>query len=126
GCRGVRQGCSLSGMLYTLAIEPFLNKLRDKLKGFSIPDCPNTIRLSAYADDIIVMVDGQSDIDTLHNVSNGPVGTKTRSQTLFTGSFRSLWYTGHAWTSGTLHYRSLSSRLVSPPSNTWWTSLALT
>ena len=27
--RGVRQGCSLSGMLYSLAVEPLLNKLRN-------------------------------------------------------------------------------------------------
>ena len=26
--RGVRQGCSLSGMLYSMAIEPLLHKLR--------------------------------------------------------------------------------------------------
>lgn len=29
--RGVRQGCSLSGMLYSLAIEPSLNQLRSLL-----------------------------------------------------------------------------------------------
>ncbi|KAK3540664.1 hypothetical protein QTP70_034520 [Hemibagrus guttatus] len=35
--RGIRQGCALSGMLYTLAIEPLLNKLRNNLSGFNIP-----------------------------------------------------------------------------------------
>ncbi|KAK3521892.1 hypothetical protein QTP70_019009, partial [Hemibagrus guttatus] len=34
--RGIRQGCSLSGMLYSLAIEPLLNKLRSHLSGFMI------------------------------------------------------------------------------------------
>lgn len=29
--RGIRQGCSLSGILYSIAIEPFLNVLRCQL-----------------------------------------------------------------------------------------------
>ena len=39
--RGVRQGCSLSGMLYSLAIEPLLHKLRMVLKGV----CENSDKL---------------------------------------------------------------------------------
>lgn len=34
--RGIRQACALSGMLYSLAIEQMLNKLRNKTKRFNI------------------------------------------------------------------------------------------
>lgn len=35
--RGIRQGCPLSGQLYSLAIEPLLCKLRNEIKGLMIP-----------------------------------------------------------------------------------------
>lgn len=63
--RGVRQGCSLSGMLYSLAIEPFLHRLRSRLAGFSFPGSVDRFKLSAYADDVIVFVKDQRDIDCL-------------------------------------------------------------
>lgn len=63
--RGVRQGCSFTGILYSLAIEPFLQRLRSVMKGVSLPNCNNTFYLSAYADDVILMVMGQDDVDTL-------------------------------------------------------------
>ncbi|KAJ4944112.1 hypothetical protein JOQ06_012657 [Pogonophryne albipinna] len=66
--RGVRQGCSLSGMLYSLAIEPFLHRLRSKLQGFSFPGCRDVFKLSAYADDIMVFVKKQDDINVLTEI----------------------------------------------------------
>ena len=63
--RGVRQGCSLSGMLYSLAIEPLLHQLRQKLTGVFFPSCPVSFKMSAYADDLVVLVDSQKDIDVL-------------------------------------------------------------
>jgi len=64
-CRGVRQGCSLSGILYTLAIEPLLNKLRRVLEGVSLQACNSTLCLSAYADDVVIILNKQNDVDLL-------------------------------------------------------------
>ena len=68
--RGVRQGCSLSGMLYSLAIEPLLNTLRIRLNGISIPGCINPLRLSAYADDVVLLINGERDITALLKILN--------------------------------------------------------
>ncbi|KAK3574580.1 hypothetical protein QTP86_010339 [Hemibagrus guttatus] len=65
--RGIRQGCALSGMLYTLAIEPLLNKLRSHLFGFKVPHTNASICLSAYADDLVVMIDSQKDLKVILN-----------------------------------------------------------
>ena len=52
--RGIRQGCPLSGQLYSLAIEPFLYHIRNKLRGFHLPNSPLSVPLTvaAYADDV--------------------------------------------------------------------------
>ncbi len=68
--RGVRQGCAMSGMLYSLAIEPLLQKLRDHLKGLVFPGCNTPLYLSAYADDVIVFVNGKDDVDKLGKIIN--------------------------------------------------------
>ncbi|KAK3562052.1 hypothetical protein QTP86_025970 [Hemibagrus guttatus] len=68
--RGIRQGCSLSGMLYSLAIEPLLNKLRSFLSGFNIPHANASVYLSAYADDLVVMVNTQEDVNVLAAILN--------------------------------------------------------
>ncbi len=61
--RGIRQGCPLSGQLYSLVIEPFLCRLRKELTGISIPDLKSTFKvsLSAYADDVTMFIKGQDD-----------------------------------------------------------------
>lgn len=34
--RGIRQGCPISGQLYSLAVEPLLCRLRERLSGLSL------------------------------------------------------------------------------------------
>ncbi len=65
--RGIRQGCPLSGQLYSLAIEPLLCKLRNELKGLMIPGDNSGLRhyVSAYADDVNIFISGQNDIQIL-------------------------------------------------------------
>jgi len=66
--RGIRQGCSLSGQLYAICLEPLLHKLRSSecLKGLSLPfsDGKKT-RLSAYADDVDTLNTSDSDFERL-------------------------------------------------------------
>ncbi len=56
----------LSGILYAIAIEPLLVTLRSKLGGISTV-CPSTsdlitARLSAYADDVTVIIRSAQDV----------------------------------------------------------------
>ena len=64
--RSVRQGCPLSPLLYVLALEPLLRRLRDRttnpaLRGVPFGG-PLTARVSAFADDITVFVSRRLDI----------------------------------------------------------------
>uniref|UniRef100_A0A3Q3ERM5 Reverse transcriptase domain-containing protein n=1 Tax=Labrus bergylta TaxID=56723 RepID=A0A3Q3ERM5_9LABR len=68
--RGIRQGCPISGQLYSLAIEPLLCRLRGRLSGLSLPaacsiECPPTI--SAYADDVNIFISNQGDVRCLRD-----------------------------------------------------------
>ncbi|KAJ0002705.1 hypothetical protein NQD34_007854 [Periophthalmus magnuspinnatus] len=63
--RGIRQGCPLSGMLYVLAIEPLLRKLSRGLRGLRLEQASQPLCLSAYADDITVIISGQEDVETV-------------------------------------------------------------
>lgn len=64
--KGIRQGCPMSGQLYSLAIEPVLCLLR-KLKSWTINGSfkNESIILSAYTDDITVIVQQQNDVQIL-------------------------------------------------------------
>jgi len=68
--RGIRQGCALSGMLYSITLEPILNKIRVELDGFKCENFFPPIKLSAYADDIMVLISGQNDINKLVDIVN--------------------------------------------------------
>lgn len=51
--RGVRQGCPLSALLYTIVIEALLTSIRqdERINGFHIPGSSNKSKITAYADD---------------------------------------------------------------------------
>lgn len=57
--RGIRQGCAMSGMLYSIAIEPMLCQIRKRLEGIKIGEGFSPLHLSAYADDIMVAVNSE-------------------------------------------------------------------
>ena len=64
-----RQGCPLSSLLYVLALEPLLCRLRDEgtspaLRGVPFAG-PLTARVSAFADDITVFVFRRLNIKTV-------------------------------------------------------------
>ena len=68
--RGVRQGCSLSGMLYSLAIEPLLHSIRKKLSGVVFPGGNGCLKISAYADDVVVFITSQRDVSIMEDIIN--------------------------------------------------------
>ncbi|CAM4651380.1 unnamed protein product [Lepidochelys kempii] len=60
--RGVQQGCPLSGQLYALAIKPFLCLLCRQLTGLALGEPELRLVLSAYANDVLFMVQDLGDL----------------------------------------------------------------
>ena len=62
--RSIRQGCPLLPMLYILALEPFLRKLKANLalRGLTLLGSSEVARYTAYADDISVLVTSSAEM----------------------------------------------------------------
>ncbi|CAE1313253.1 unnamed protein product [Acanthosepion pharaonis] len=74
--RSVRQGCPLSPLLYALALEPLLRRLKDEtgspaLRGIAVPG-GSRARVSAYADDVSAVVSAT----TLRRYRRRLIGTR--------------------------------------------------
>ena len=69
--RSVRQGCPLSGMLYALSIEPMLHRIQTQVEGMEVQDFNERYVVSAYADDLMVMVNTQKDVEKLKDTVTG-------------------------------------------------------
>ena len=60
---GIRQGCPLSGQLCSIAVETLLCLFRKRLAGLQFDD--SLIKVSAYADDITVIICHEHDVVSL-------------------------------------------------------------
>lgn len=111
--KGIRQGCPMSGQLYSLAIEPLLCLLRRKLNGLTINGSlrKESIILSAYADDITVIVQQQEDI--LNLKESLKVYERALSARLNWDKTEAVWY------------GSTENMNLSLPNNIQWGTLGL-
>ena len=106
--RGIRQGCPLSGQLYSLAIEPLLCMLRGRLSGLSLPGSSNLDRpltVSAYADDVNIFVSSQGDVQclqdtlSLYEKASSARVNWAKSEALLVGQWRDQDSAQSAWRS---------------------------
>ena len=63
--RSIRQGCPLSPMLYILALEPFLRRIKANpvLRGLTLPGASEVARYTAFADDVSVLVTSSAEVE---------------------------------------------------------------
>ena len=95
--KGIRQGCPLSGILYSIAIEPFLHLLRQRLNTYSLElPCTDTYcSVSAYADDISIFVTSDKAFGIISDVYD--VFKKSSAACLNYNKSKGLWV--GCWTS---------------------------
>lgn len=68
--RSVRQGCPVSALLFVLCVEIFAIKVRnnEELAGFTFGNINKHIKISQYADDMILFVNDGNEICTSLNI----------------------------------------------------------
>ena len=68
--RAVKQGCPVSGMIFVLAVELFACKLRsnESIRGIRIKG--KELKISQYADDTVVFVDGKESATSVMKLIN--------------------------------------------------------
>ncbi|CAM4646503.1 unnamed protein product [Lepidochelys kempii] len=132
--RGVRQGCPLSGQLYTLAIEPFLCLLHRRLKGLVLRELELQLVLLAYADDVLLMIQDPGNLmrveacQAIYSAASSTRVNWVKSSGLAVGDWRQVGSLPPAlqtirWSAGPLLYLGvyLSTTHPSPPEN--WENL---
>ncbi|CAM4393604.1 unnamed protein product, partial [Caretta caretta] len=132
--RGVRQGCPLLGQLYALAIEPFLCLLRRRMTGLMLREPELRLVLSAYADDILLVVQDPGDLarveacQAIYSAASSARVNWVKSSGLAVGDWRQVSSLPPAlqtirWSAGPLLYLGvyLSATHPSPPEN--WQNL---
>lgn len=96
--KGIRQGCPLSGGLYSISTEPFLSSCRRLMEGTGFPLVRNFhLTVSAYADDFSFYISKDSDFPVLQRVYNvfskqsGSILNVNKSVGFWTGTWSHRW-----------------------------------
>lgn len=116
--KGIRQGCPLSGMLYSIVIETFLHNLRKNMINCSLqlPHTNKSLTTLAYADDIMIFVVSESAFEHInftieqYGVYSGAKINFNKSKGLWVGCWkgRQDMPLGVAWKSDSVRYLGLS------------------
>ena len=94
--RSVRQGCSLSPLLYIMCLEPVLQAIRNDpvIKGVQVPGSKTPSKLTAYADDCKFFLKSQpSAVRVFHHFNcfgkfSGAKLSINKSEAMFLGKWR--------------------------------------
>ena len=94
--RRVRQGCPLSPLLYVLAVEPLVERIRQEkdIRGLALPVTGEILKVWQFADDLSVIFTEGSSVDKLLDVldtfshASGSNVNKNKSKALNLGYWR--------------------------------------